>query len=88
MWKNLRVNVGEPFSENIDEGSHSACLIKANVHLAADIQDQPADRGVRWRQPQQLCGSDGHHHQRPQPAPTLGTVRVLDHSAGKHHARR
>lgn len=54
----------------------------------ADIQDQPADRGVRRREPQQLGGADRHHHQRPQPAAALGAAGVLGHRAGKHHPRR
>lgn len=56
--------------------------------LPADVQDQPADRGVGRRKPQQLRGAHRHHHQRPQPAAALGEARVLGHRAGKHRQGR
>lgn len=57
------------------------------TRLPADVQDQPADRCIRWRKPQQLRGTDRHHHQRPQSAAAMGAARVLGHCARKHSPR-
>lgn len=63
-------------------------LVKRPLCFPADVQDQPADRGVRRREPQQLRGAHRHHHQRPQPAAALGAAGVLGHGAGEHRTGR
>ena len=71
----------DPLSLNI-------LLVKRPLCFPADVQDQPADRGVGRREPQQLGGAHRHHHQRPQPAAALGAAGVLGHGAGEHRTGR